>query len=75
MKHNFELDQLHRDLYGRLVATLTSSIGDLDLAEEFVQEAFTSAMTTWPRDGIPENPRAWLHRTSMNRAIDYMRAA
>jgi len=73
MNSEIDFNQLHRDHYGQLVATLTSSIGDLTLAEEFVQDAFATAMTTWPRDGTPESPRAWLNRTSLNRAIDHMR--
>jgi RNA polymerase sigma-70 factor, ECF subfamily len=48
-------------------------LGDLDLAEEMVQEAFVVALERWPRDGVPDNPAAWIIRTGRNRAIDRLR--
>jgi RNA polymerase sigma-70 factor (ECF subfamily) len=55
------------------VATLIRILGDFDLAEEAVQEAFVSAVETWPRDGVPDNRGAWIVRTARNRAIDRLR--
>lgn len=73
MNNEFDLNQLHRDFFGQLVATLTSRIRDLTLAEDIAQEAFTSALIHWKDGGVPANPRAWLSRTAMNSAIDHMR--
>jgi RNA polymerase sigma-70 factor (ECF subfamily) len=61
--------------WGRVVAALIGAIGDWDLAEECAQEAFTVAVTAWPRDGVPENPRAWLITTARRRAVDRIRRA
>ncbi|MGH2711184.1 MAG: RNA polymerase sigma factor [Actinomycetota bacterium] len=58
---------------GRAVATLVRLTGDFDLAEEAVQDAFTVAVERWPRDGIPDNPGAWITATARNRAIDRLR--
>lgn len=58
---------------GRAVATLIRILGDFDLAEEVVQEAFVVALERWPRDGVPDNPAAWIVRTARNRAIDRLR--
>jgi RNA polymerase sigma-70 factor (ECF subfamily) len=55
------------------VATLIRILGDFDLAEEAVQEAFVIALERWPRDGLPDNPGAWIVRTARNRAIDRLR--
>jgi RNA polymerase sigma-70 factor, ECF subfamily len=55
------------------VATLIRILGDFDLAEEAVQEAFVIALERWPRDGPPDNPGAWIVRTARNRAIDRLR--
>jgi RNA polymerase sigma-70 factor (ECF subfamily) len=67
------LDQVFRQEWGRVVATLIGLLGDFDLAEEATQEAFTTAAQRWPRDGTPDNPRAWLIRTARNRATDRIR--
>jgi RNA polymerase sigma-70 factor, ECF subfamily len=67
------LEQVFRDEWGRLVATLIGFLGDFDLAEEAAQEAFALAAARWPRDGTPDNPRAWLVTTARNRAIDRIR--
>jgi RNA polymerase sigma-70 factor (ECF subfamily) len=55
------------------VATLIRILGDFDLAEDAVQEAFVIAAERWPRDGLPDNPGAWIVRTARNRAIDRIR--
>jgi RNA polymerase sigma-70 factor (ECF subfamily) len=67
------LEQTFRDEWGRVLATLIGLLGDFELAEEAVQEAFAAAAERWPRDGTPANPRAWLVRTARNRAIDRIR--
>ena len=65
--------QTFRREYGRVVAALTRVFGDLDLAEEAVQEAFTVASRTWPRQGVPPNPGGWITTTARRRAIDRLR--
>lgn len=67
------LDRLVREEFGRVLATLIRVIGDFDLAEESVQDALIKAMEAWPRDGVPDNPRAWIVATARNRAIDQLR--
>jgi RNA polymerase sigma-70 factor, ECF subfamily len=67
------LEQVFRDEWGRVLATLIGFLGDFDLAEEAAQEAFAIAAERWPRDGTPANPRAWLVTTARNRAIDRIR--
>jgi RNA polymerase sigma-70 factor (ECF subfamily) len=62
-----------REEQGRAVATLIRVLGDFDLAEEAVQDAFISALETWPDRGIPANPGAWITTTARNRAIDRVR--
>jgi RNA polymerase sigma-70 factor (ECF subfamily) len=59
--------------WGRLVATLIGFIGEWDVAEECAQEAFTLAWRTWPRDGIPDRPGAWLLTAARHRALDRLR--
>jgi RNA polymerase sigma-70 factor (ECF subfamily) len=56
-----------------VLASLIGYLGDFELAEEAAQEAFAAAAERWPRDGTPDNPRAWLVRTARNRAIDRIR--
>ena len=56
-----------------MLATLIGSLGDIELAEEAAQEAFATAAERWPRDGTPDNPRAWLVTTARTRAIDRIR--
>ncbi|HET9249599.1 MAG TPA: RNA polymerase sigma factor [Actinomycetota bacterium] len=58
---------------GRAVATLIRVLGDFDLAEDAVQDAFAQAMRVWPERGIPDNPGAWITTTARNRAIDRLR--
>jgi RNA polymerase sigma-70 factor, ECF subfamily len=67
------LEQVFRDEWGRVLASLIGFLGDFDLAEEAAQEAFALAAERWPRDGTPDNPRAWLVATARNRAIDRIR--
>jgi RNA polymerase sigma-70 factor (ECF subfamily) len=67
------LDQVFRDEWGRVLAALIGFLGDFDLAEEAAQEAFAIAAARWARDGVPDNPRAWLMRTARNRATDRIR--
>jgi RNA polymerase sigma-70 factor, ECF subfamily len=67
------LEQVFRDEWGRVLATLIGFLGDFDLAEEAAQEAFAIAAERWPREGTPSNPRAWLVTTARNRAIDRIR--
>ena len=63
------LEDAFRDRWGTVLATLVGLLGDVDLAEEAAQEAFALAAERWPRDGIPEHPKAWLVATGRNRAI------
>ena len=67
------LDAVFRDQWGRVLATLTGSLGDIELAEEAAAEAFAIAAERWPRDGEPANPVGWLIATARNRAIDRLR--
>jgi RNA polymerase sigma-70 factor, ECF subfamily len=67
------LDQVFRQEWGRVLATLIGLLGDFDLAEDAAQEAFAIAAERWPGDGIPSQPRAWLMRTARNRATDRIR--
>ncbi|MEA5453781.1 RNA polymerase sigma factor [Sinomonas sp. JGH33] len=67
------LERVFREEWGRVLATLIGLLGDFDLAEESAQEAFAIAAERWPRDGVPDNPRAWLMRTARNRATDRIR--
>ena len=67
------VDRVFREEQGRAVATLIRVLGDFDLAEEAVQEAFISALETWPDRGVPRNPGAWITTTARNRAIDRIR--
>jgi RNA polymerase sigma-70 factor (ECF subfamily) len=67
------VDQVFREEWGRVLATLIGFLGDFELAEEAAQEAFAIAAECWPREGTPANPRAWLVATARNRAIDRIR--
>ena len=67
------LEQVFRDEWGRVLASLIGFLGDFDLAEEAAQEAFAIAAERWPREGTPTNPGAWLVTTARNRAIDRIR--
>ena len=67
------IETLYRSESGRILATLVRLLGDLDLAEEAMHEAFAAALETWPQTGIPDNPRPWLISTARFKAIDAMR--
>ncbi|HEY7660461.1 MAG TPA: RNA polymerase sigma factor [Actinomycetota bacterium] len=67
------VDRLFRQERGRVVATLIRVLGDFDLAEDAVQEAFVEALRVWPERGVPANPGAWITTTARNRAIDRIR--
>ena len=67
------IGRIFREESGRTVATLVRSFGDIDVAEEAVQEAFLVATERWPTDGLPPNPGAWITTTARNRAIDRLR--
>ena len=67
------LDEVFRQEWGRVLATLIGVLGDFDLAEDAAQEAFAIAAQRWPHDGIPNQPRAWLMTTARNRATDRIR--
>jgi RNA polymerase sigma-70 factor (ECF subfamily) len=68
-----ETESVFRAEYGRCVATLIRFLGDIDLAEEAVQDAFTVALERWPETGLPPNPGAWITTTARNRAVDRLR--
>ena len=67
------VEQTFRREFGRAVATLVRLFGDIDLAEESVQEAFLVAVRRWPEAGVPPNPGGWIVTTARNRAIDRLR--
>lgn len=67
------LDELYRNESRRIFASLVRRIGDFDLAEEVMHEAFASALVQWQRDGIPANPRSWLISVGRFKAIDLIR--
>ena len=68
-----EIERVFREQYGRAVAVLVRVFGDIDLAEEAVQEAFTTAVARWRSSGIPPAPAGWIITTARNRAIDRLR--
>ncbi|HWJ62612.1 MAG TPA: RNA polymerase sigma factor [Acidimicrobiales bacterium] len=68
-----DIARVFRDESGRCIATLVRVLGDIDLAEDAVQEAFVVAARTWPVAGLPPNPGAWITTTARNRAIDRFR--
>ena len=70
---NQTIGGLYRSESGRVLATLVRLLGDLDLAEEAMHEAFAAAVESWPETGIPENPRPWLISTARFKAIDVIR--
>jgi len=68
-----EIARVFRQEYGRAVAVLVRRFGDIDLAEEAVQDAFTTATDRWPRTGAPPSPAGWIITTAGNRAVDRLR--
>src|SRR5687767_12674325 len=67
------VDAVYRAESRRVLATLIRLLGDFDRAEEAMYDAFAAAMEQWPREGVPDNPRAWLVSTGRFKAIDAMR--
>lgn len=67
------LECFYRDESGRILAALIRMLGDFDLAEEAMQEAFTLALSHWPRDGMPAHPHAWLLTAARHKAVDHLR--
>jgi RNA polymerase sigma-70 factor (ECF subfamily) len=68
-----EIERVFREEYGRAVAVLVRAFGDIDLAEEAVQDAFAVAVERWPSIGLPPSPAGWIITTARNRAIDRFR--
>jgi RNA polymerase sigma-70 factor, ECF subfamily len=68
-----EIERVFREEYGRAVAALIRTFGDIDVAEEAVQDAFTVALQRWPSTGLPPSPAGWIITTARNRAIDRLR--
>jgi RNA polymerase sigma-70 factor, ECF subfamily len=68
-----EIEKTFRDQSGRALATLIRLVGDFDLAEDVLQEAFAAALERWPAMQRPANPRAWLVNVARNKAIDRVR--
>src|SRR5437879_9402169 len=67
------IERVARESYGRLVAYLSSHTRDVASAEDALSNALVAALTTWPRDGVPENPEAWLLTTARHSLIDLVR--
>ena len=67
------IETVYRAESGRVLATLVRLLGDLDLAEEAMHEAFAAALASWPQTGIPDKPRPWLISTARFKAIDVIR--
>jgi predicted RNA polymerase sigma factor len=67
------VERAFREHLGRAVAALIRALGDWDLAEEAVQDAFVTALVAWPRDGEPRDPAAWIVAVARGRAIDRLR--
>ncbi|MFD5074728.1 RNA polymerase sigma factor [Streptomyces sp. NPDC058371] len=68
-----EIEAVFRTEYGRAVAVLVRFLGDIDLAEEAVQDAFATAVRKWPETGLPPSPAGWIITTARNRAVDRLR--
>ena len=73
--HIGRIDEVYRADSRRVLATLIRLLGDFDLAEEALHDAFIAALDSWPRHGVPQNPRAWLVSTGRFKAIDRLRRA
>ncbi|SEQ90196.1 RNA polymerase sigma factor [Lentzea albida] len=67
------VEEVFRAEYGRAVSVLTRLLGDIDLAEEAVQDAFATAVRRWPAEGVPPSPAGWIITTARNRAVDRLR--
>ena len=68
-----EIERVFREQYGRAVAVLVRTFGDIDLAEEAVQDAFVAAVARWPEAGLPPSPAGWIITTARNKGIDRLR--
>src|SRR5713226_95313 len=68
-----EIERVFREEYGRAVAILVRVFGDIDIAEEAVQDAFIEAVKRWPSAGLPPSPAGWIITTARNKAIDRLR--
>src|SRR6202166_1425570 len=68
-----EIERVFAQEYGRAVAVLVRVFGDIDVAEEAVQDAFTAAVERWPSTGLPPSPAGWIITTARNRAINRLR--
>ena len=73
LRRLMDVERVFREEYGRAVAVLVRSLGDIDLAEEAVQDAFLIASERWPEHGLPASPAGWIITTARNRAIDRLR--
>ncbi|MGW0212529.1 RNA polymerase sigma factor [Streptomyces sp. NPDC003233] len=73
MADTVDVEAVFRAEYGRAVSVLVRFLGDIDLAEEAVQDAFTTAVRAWPESGVPPSPAGWIITTARNRAIDRLR--
>jgi len=68
-----DVERIYREESGRILATLIRLLGSFDLAEEVMQEAFAVALEQWPKQGLPDNPRAWLVSTAHHKGVDMLR--
>ncbi|WP_030433211.1 RNA polymerase sigma factor [Allokutzneria albata] len=68
-----DIARIFTEEYGRAMSVLVRVFGDIDIAEEAVQDAFAVAVRTWPRDGLPPSPAGWIITTARNRAVDRLR--
>lgn len=68
-----QIEQIFKQSSRRVFASLARLVGDLDLAEDAMQEAFATAADQWPRQGVPDNPVAWLVSTGRFKAVDTIR--
>ncbi|MFW6090913.1 MAG: RNA polymerase sigma factor [Actinomycetota bacterium] len=68
-----EIERVFREEHGRAVAVLTRVFGDIDIAEDAVQDAFATALRRWTEDGLPPSPAGWIITTARNRAVDRLR--
>lgn len=75
MNSTATIEATFREHHGRILAALIRAIGDFDLAEDALQDACIAAIDTWPRDGIPGNPPAWMITTARRKALDRLRRA
>ncbi|MFI1032742.1 RNA polymerase sigma factor [Streptomyces sp. NPDC020951] len=73
MPDTTDVEAVFRAEYGRAVSVLVRFLGDIDLAEEAVQDAFTTAVRRWPQTGVPPSPAGWIIATARNRAVDRLR--